>query len=400
MAKKRRTIRKLAPTSAESIEFAKEPHDSFDILESDLGLEPVLNSTVRSPISNNWAEEVGKEFQANLSEIWSQFKANEVPNPCTRLSFAEPIKVGDQLVAKLDLDEVEIEASYWKNVIVCIVLGVNPPFKVFEGFVKRVWGNMGIEKVVRMNSGFTLVKFRDEVTRDLVREVSVIHFDKKTSCASSLVCRNGFSSNDKLSSSMDSDKWSWSPILGKEKPRCSLADYNKEKLKVWKKKQPGVCKEDKKEAPNMESVTGDEMKSINGCETAAEEEKAKLASQADMEKTGSGVEILDEDTQLVHCRVKFSGKKVSFLTTVVYGSNSMDERTNLWQKLEGYGLIHEPWIIFGDFNAMSSFQDRNGGRPVQAKDILDAQTWLANGQVQEFKCSGASYTWNNKHAVG
>ncbi|XP_062080256.1 uncharacterized protein LOC133785013 [Humulus lupulus] len=60
-----------------------------------------------------------------------------------------------------------------------MVLGANPPFDVFEGFIKRMWGKLGIERIARLNAGHTLVKFRDEVTRDLVLENGVLHFDRK-----------------------------------------------------------------------------------------------------------------------------------------------------------------------------------------------------------------------------
>uniref|UniRef100_A0A803PI87 DUF4283 domain-containing protein n=1 Tax=Cannabis sativa TaxID=3483 RepID=A0A803PI87_CANSA len=119
------------------------------------------------------------DFQSSAKETWSKFNASQVRTPSTRLEYTEPICVGDQKVAKLDIDEIEIETAYWKNAIFCIVHGANRPFKVFEGFVKRVWGNLGIEKIVRMHFGFTLVSFRDEATRDLVLETGVIHFDKK-----------------------------------------------------------------------------------------------------------------------------------------------------------------------------------------------------------------------------
>ncbi|XP_062089580.1 uncharacterized protein LOC133796114 [Humulus lupulus] len=78
----------------------------------------------------------------------------------------------------------------------------------------------------------------------------------------------------------------------------------------------------------------------------------------------------------------------------------MGERKKLWDKLASIGHLKNPWIIFGDFNAMFSFQDRNGGRQILAKDITDAQNWLALGQVDDFKCSGAHFTWSNKHDVG
>ncbi|XP_062100395.1 uncharacterized protein LOC133806291 [Humulus lupulus] len=42
-----------------------------------------------------------------------------------------------------------------------------------------MWRKLGIERIVRLNAGHTLVKFRDEATRDLVLENGVLHFDRK-----------------------------------------------------------------------------------------------------------------------------------------------------------------------------------------------------------------------------
>ncbi|XP_062086443.1 uncharacterized protein LOC133792553 [Humulus lupulus] len=112
------------------------------------------------------------------------------------------------------------------------------------------------------------------------------------------------------------------------------------------------------------------------------------------------VDILLEDPQLVHCRIKVSGQQEFFFATVVYGSNSMGERKLLWDKLASIGQLKSLWIIFGDFNAMFSYQDRIGGRQVLAKDIADAQDWLALGQVEKLKCEGAPYSWTNKQEAG
>ncbi|XP_062118356.1 uncharacterized protein LOC133831972 [Humulus lupulus] len=50
---------------------------------------------------------------------------------------------------------------------------------VFEGFIKRVWGHLGIVQISRMTLGLTLVKFNDEATRDHVLENGVLQFDRK-----------------------------------------------------------------------------------------------------------------------------------------------------------------------------------------------------------------------------
>ncbi|XP_060964143.1 uncharacterized protein LOC133033437 [Cannabis sativa] len=112
------------------------------------------------------------------------------------------------------------------------------------------------------------------------------------------------------------------------------------------------------------------------------------------------VDILIEDPQLIHCKVRIRGLQIAFFVTAVYGFNSINERKDLWSKLQSLGQNVEPWVIFGDFNAMFRYNDRTGGNPVSAKDIEDAQQWLSNGEVEEFKCAGSHNTWSNKHDVG
>ncbi|XP_062080942.1 uncharacterized protein LOC133785744 [Humulus lupulus] len=57
--------------------------------------------------------------------------------------------------------------------------GANPPMAVFEGYIKRIWGHLGIAQIARMTMGLTMVKFNDEATRDLVLENGVLQFDRK-----------------------------------------------------------------------------------------------------------------------------------------------------------------------------------------------------------------------------
>ncbi|XP_062103916.1 uncharacterized protein LOC133815044 [Humulus lupulus] len=77
------------------------------------------------------------------------------------------------------MEEVKIQSANWSSAVVCMVLGENPPMAVFEGFIKRVWGHLGISQISRMTLGLTLVKFNDEATRDHVLENGVLQFDWK-----------------------------------------------------------------------------------------------------------------------------------------------------------------------------------------------------------------------------
>uniref|UniRef100_A0A803NJE0 DUF4283 domain-containing protein n=1 Tax=Cannabis sativa TaxID=3483 RepID=A0A803NJE0_CANSA len=167
MAKKRRGVSKPATSNVQTeIQSPELPSIHGDsVAPTEVFLDPCEEFDLEGKASDGiaevarqspkavWADEVEEsDFQTSAKEIWSIFHTNH---------------------------EIEVESSFWKSSIVCIVLGANPPFRVFEGFIKRIWENLGIEKIVRMHSGFTLVSFRDEATSDIILETVVIHFDKK-----------------------------------------------------------------------------------------------------------------------------------------------------------------------------------------------------------------------------
>ncbi|XP_062100864.1 uncharacterized protein LOC133806792 [Humulus lupulus] len=138
----------------------------------------------RSGVSNSglkWSEqeEYNNDFLHQAKDKWSSFKDLLLNQGGAQLQFEEPLIQDGHRIAQVDLEEIAVEASIWNSVVVCMVLGANPPFAVFEGFIKRMWGKLGIERIARLNAGHTLVKFRDEATRDLVLEIGVLHFDRK-----------------------------------------------------------------------------------------------------------------------------------------------------------------------------------------------------------------------------
>uniref|UniRef100_A0A803NIK4 DUF4283 domain-containing protein n=1 Tax=Cannabis sativa TaxID=3483 RepID=A0A803NIK4_CANSA len=63
--------------------------------------------------------------------------------------------------------------------IICMILGANPPMTVFEGFIKRTWGHLGIVQIARMTRGMVMVRFNDEATRNEVLDARVVQFDRK-----------------------------------------------------------------------------------------------------------------------------------------------------------------------------------------------------------------------------
>ncbi|XP_062085769.1 uncharacterized protein LOC133791877 [Humulus lupulus] len=79
----------------------------------------------------------------------------------------------------MDVEEVISQSANWSSAVICMVLGANPPMAMFEGFIKRVWGHLGIVQIARMTMGLTMIKFNNEATRDQVLETGILHFDRK-----------------------------------------------------------------------------------------------------------------------------------------------------------------------------------------------------------------------------
>ncbi|KAF4378584.1 hypothetical protein G4B88_023124 [Cannabis sativa] len=169
----------------------------MEIAESDLGDEK------ENVEEQTWADIVGNEDHQTLSQ--SHWR-NEEP------LIKEGIKI-----AQIDAEEVKTQVANWSSAVICMVLGANPLFAVFEGFIQRMWGKLEIAQIVRMNGGFTIVKFNDDATRDHVLEHRVIPFDRKSGEAKQWVkkeVKRGGSRQEKTWDIVDQTKTKGAKVMG------------------------------------------------------------------------------------------------------------------------------------------------------------------------------------------
>ncbi|XP_019228283.1 PREDICTED: uncharacterized protein LOC109209465 [Nicotiana attenuata] len=82
--------------------------------------------------------------------------------------------------------------------------------------------------------------------------------------------------------------------------------------------------------------------------------------------------------------------------TVVYGYNAMEQRKDMWKKLQNLAPGKQPWLISGDFNAMLTPQDRISKVPMTLADIHDFAKWYHNLYLTEIPWRGEYFTWTNK----
>ncbi|XP_021751087.1 uncharacterized protein LOC110716762 [Chenopodium quinoa] len=80
---------------------------------------------------------------------------------------------------KIDLEDIQDEIDFWNSAIVVYVCGANPPLTVMDGFFRRIWRNLGIDKVALREKGIFMVQFRTMKNRDRVLAGPKIFFDKK-----------------------------------------------------------------------------------------------------------------------------------------------------------------------------------------------------------------------------
>ncbi|KAM6556565.1 hypothetical protein CsatB_003584 [Cannabis sativa] len=200
MAKRKKVPRKQGAVIGE-IEASEKQIESDDVLET-IERDDDLKTAVEAELANvnivedevceeseslksarckSWAEEaeVEESFFSTSHNWWKKF--NEGKKFCAdpKLTFTEPIVRDGKKIAQVDLEEVKSEEANWNTAVICMVLGENIPAAVFEGFVRRIWGHLGINQISRMTMGLTMVKFNDEATRDEVLENGVIQFDRK-----------------------------------------------------------------------------------------------------------------------------------------------------------------------------------------------------------------------------
>lgn len=79
---------------------------------------------------------------------------------------------------KITFKDIQLEVEYWTNVVLCRVLGSTPPLQVMEGFFRRIWGRLGIDKIAMVAKGIYIVRFNSFESRSQVIDEGCLMFDK------------------------------------------------------------------------------------------------------------------------------------------------------------------------------------------------------------------------------
>ncbi|XP_062114416.1 uncharacterized protein LOC133825501 [Humulus lupulus] len=79
---------------------------------------------------------------------------------------------------KIDDEDIADEVNYWQSSIVCYVLGANPPIRILEGFVRRLWKDQ-VDKVGILSSGIFIIQFLSMEMRNRILDGGYLFFGRK-----------------------------------------------------------------------------------------------------------------------------------------------------------------------------------------------------------------------------
>ncbi|XP_050207366.1 uncharacterized protein LOC126656792 [Mercurialis annua] len=101
--------------------------------------------------------------------------------------------------------------------------------------------------------------------------------------------------------------------------------------------------------------------------------------------------------QCIQCEVNWENNE--FLWSVAYGSNDEIDSKNLWRELMNFRSTNRgPWLVMGDFNAMTNAGEKIGGNDSFEHSGEDFLQCINDCNLSELKKFGCEFTWTNNQA--
>ncbi|XP_020695252.2 uncharacterized protein LOC110108798 [Dendrobium catenatum] len=109
--------------------------------------------------------------------------------------------------------------------------------------------------------------------------------------------------------------------------------------------------------------------------------------------------LIFSTSQIIHGILSI-GSFPPIYISVIYASNSIDERKALWNLLaDNIPPQDQPWIILGDFNCYRFESEKAGGSSPLSSRLGELNNMIFNCGVQDLSSTGLFYTWFNQRAV-
>jgi hypothetical protein len=105
------------------------------------------------------------------------------------------------------------------------------------------------------------------------------------------------------------------------------------------------------------------------------------------------VDVVNKSFQFMHLRVKYPHGQWWYFTPV-YASPIEDRRKALWHDLTAIAHhMKEPWMLAGDFNDISSIEEKRGGVRASERRCSNFKDRINNCKLIEMGSGGPKFTW-------
>ena len=102
-----------------------------------------------------------QEKGQSAASVLLSFASLGDPNEGTALEFIPINEINGTKCAQLNEANIEEKVIYWQSAMICCVLGANPPYEVIAGYIRRIWSDFAIDKVLLIKKGLYLVWFNE-----------------------------------------------------------------------------------------------------------------------------------------------------------------------------------------------------------------------------------------------
>ena len=103
--------------------------------------------------------------------------------------------------------------------------------------------------------------------------------------------------------------------------------------------------------------------------------------------------VLNVETQLLHCDIKFGHVQLYF--SACYGDNSYIHRRDLWQSLVSKANSSCPWVIAGDFNTIRWTHEKIGGASPRPTRLIELSNCIQEVGIFDLQMTGSLFTSSN-----
>ena len=110
---------------------------------------------------------------------------------------------------------------------------------------------------------------------------------------------------------------------------------------------------------------------------------------------GMTLNCVESAGQLVHARTSFASG-VSLYVSFVYAKCTRVARHSLWEALERISETQDhPWMVIGDFNVISTPDERIGGSPPNLRNMEEFNDSMFRCGLSAMDFDGSQFTWTN-----